>query len=108
LTAAILAKPKILVMDEATASVDAAADDRIAEILKNSFKDTTVLAIAHRLASIADYDRVLVLDQGRIAECDHPYKLLQNEDSMFSNLVEATGSLQAEEIKRIAFEAYSK
>jgi len=48
-------------MDEATASVDVVTDERIAEILKESFKDTTVLAIAHRLKSIADFDRVLVL-----------------------------------------------
>lgn len=95
-------------MDEATASVDAAADDRIAEILKKSFKDTTVLAIAHRLGSIADYDRVLVLDQGKVAECDQPHVLLQNKDSMFYNLVHANGPLMAAEIVKIASDAYKK
>lgn len=58
---AILVKPKILIMDEATASVDAEADILIQSSLKTHFKDTTVISIAHRLNTIADFDRVLVL-----------------------------------------------
>ena len=78
---AIIRKTKILVLDEATANVDLQTDNFIQEKLKTSFKDCTVLVIAHRLPTIIDSDRVLVMDKGRNMEFDHPFKLLaQNED----------------------------
>ena len=88
---AILTKPKVLVMDEATASVDREADIRIQESIKTSFKDCTVLCIAHRLNTIADFDRILVLDDGNLAEFDSPLKLLRDPNSKFYQLAEATG-----------------
>ena len=87
---AILAKPKILIMDEATASVDMEADSRIQELIRTEFKDTTVLTIAHRLATISEYDRIMVLDDGRIAEFDTPQALLQDPNSHYAQMVRAS------------------
>lgn len=77
---AIIRKTKILVLDEATANVDLQTDNFIQEKLKTSFKDCTVLVIAHRLATIIDSDRVLVMDKGRNMEFDHPFKLLAENE----------------------------
>nr|KAJ3419218.1 hypothetical protein HK105_007254 [Polyrhizophydium stewartii] len=89
---AILAKPKVLIMDEATASVDAEADKRIQESLKTQFAAMTVLSIAHRLNTIAAFDRVLVLDGGRIAEFDAPHVLLGRAGSVFGDLPVSSAS----------------
>ncbi|KAJ3368154.1 hypothetical protein HDU91_000820 [Kappamyces sp. JEL0680] len=99
---AILVKPKILIMDEATASVDGEADKLIQESIKTYFKDTTVLSIAHRLNTIADFDRVLVLQEGEKIEYDTPYALLSNPTSLFSTLADATGAANAALLRTIA------
>ena len=78
-------------MDEATASVDREADLKIQESIKTSFKDCTVLCIAHRLNTIADFDRILVLDDGNLVEFDTPLNLLMNESGQFYKLAQATG-----------------
>nr|CAE04330.3 OSJNBb0016D16.21 [Oryza sativa Japonica Group] len=82
----LLRKSKILVLDEATASVDSATDRIIQEIIRQEFKDCTVLAIAHRMNTVIDSDLILVLGEGSILEYDTPTKLLQREDSTFSKL----------------------
>uniref|UniRef100_A0A0D9W8R5 ABC transporter domain-containing protein n=1 Tax=Leersia perrieri TaxID=77586 RepID=A0A0D9W8R5_9ORYZ len=82
----LLRKSKILVLDEATASVDSATDRIIQEIIRQEFKGCTVLAIAHRMNTVIDSDFILVLGEGRIVEYDTPAKLLQREDSTFSKL----------------------
>ncbi|KAL2911120.1 hypothetical protein HK105_209425 [Polyrhizophydium stewartii] len=105
---AILAKPKVLIMDEATASVDAEADKRIQESIETQFAATTVLSIAHRLNTIAAFDRVLVLDGGRIAEFDAPHVLLGRAGSVFGDMVEATGAANAAVIRQIAADQLSK
>ncbi len=64
LARAILRKNKIIVLDEATANVDMKTDELIQILLKNKFKDCTVFTIAHRLITIADYDKVIVMDKG--------------------------------------------
>lgn len=76
LARALLKKPKILVMDEATANVDSATDEWIQKSLRNDFEGVTVLTIAHRLNTIMDYDRILVLNNGRISEYASPAELL--------------------------------
>jgi ABC-type multidrug transport system fused ATPase/permease subunit len=84
----LLRKPKILVMDEATASIDNETDAAIQEMIRENFKDATVLTIAHRLNTIMDSDRILVLDDGRIAELDTPANLLAKEQGHFKAMVQ--------------------
>jgi len=76
LARAILRQTKILVLDEATANVDLETDNLIQKKLREGFKDSTVLIIAHRLATVIDADRVLVMNGGQQEEFDHPYRLL--------------------------------
>ena len=94
LARALLQKSKIIILDEATANVDYKTDRLIQEVIRNRFKDSTVLTIAHRLNTIMDYDKVLVMDQGRVVEFDKPEALLQNKNGYFSRLVQ-TRSLSA-------------
>ena len=74
---ALLRKARVLVLDEATSNVDTGSDALIQETVRAAFADCTVLTIAHRLHSILDSDRVLVLEDGRVKEFDTPEKLLQ-------------------------------
>ncbi|KAJ3268641.1 Multidrug resistance-associated protein 4 [Terramyces sp. JEL0728] len=103
---AILLKPRILIMDEATASVDAEADKLIQASLKSHFANTTVLSIAHRLNTIADFDRVLVLEFGEKKEYDTPHNLLSYPESLFSQLAEATGTANAAALRQTAYEKH--
>ncbi|EGC39074.1 hypothetical protein DICPUDRAFT_148191 [Dictyostelium purpureum] len=88
---ALLKKPKILVLDEATASVDGATDALIQKVIREKLNDTTLLIIAHRLNTIIDSDRIIVLDSGKISEFDTPWNLLQDKNSLFSWLIQETG-----------------
>ncbi|XP_058074506.1 ABC transporter C family member 3-like isoform X2 [Magnolia sinica] len=83
----ILKKSKVLVLDEATASVDTATDNLIQQTLRQQFFGCTVITIAHRITSVLDSDMVLLLDNGLIVEYDSPKKLLENKSSSFSRLV---------------------
>ncbi|XP_059669697.1 ABC transporter C family member 3-like [Cornus florida] len=83
----LLKKSKILVLDEATASVDTATDGLIQQTIKQHFSNSTVLTIAHRITSVIDSDMVLVLDHGLIEEYDSPTRLLENKSSSFAKLV---------------------
>ncbi|KAJ1814406.1 Canalicular multispecific organic anion transporter 2, partial [Coemansia sp. RSA 2599] len=76
LTRALLKQAKILVLDEATAAVDNSTDEIIQMAIRREFKECTVLTIAHRLNTIADSDRILVIDSGKVAEFDSPTSLL--------------------------------
>uniref|UniRef100_A0A8C0H0M2 ABC transporter domain-containing protein n=2 Tax=Chelonoidis abingdonii TaxID=106734 RepID=A0A8C0H0M2_CHEAB len=76
LARALLRKTRILVLDEATAAIDLETDDLIQMTIRTQFEDCTVLTIAHRLNTIMDYTRVLVLDKGTIAEFDTPSSLI--------------------------------
>ena len=89
LARALLVKSRVLVMDEATANVDMETDKLIQEVVRSAFKEFTILTIAHRIDTILDSDRILVLDQGRVIECDTPEKLLAKKDGIFSSLVKA-------------------
>lgn len=106
---AILRRPRVLVMDEATASVDERTDEVVQRAMREAFRDATVLVIAHRLRTIADADLVLVLDSGEVAEIDAPHELLENTTkypaSQFRQLVDRTGP-QAADIRRMAKEAH--
>lgn len=84
---ALLKQSKILVLDEATASVDSATDNLIQKVIREEFRDCTVCTIAHRIPTVIDSDLVLVLSDGLVAEFDTPLKLLEDKSSMFLKLV---------------------
>uniref|UniRef100_A0A0K2UZH0 ATP-binding cassette sub-family C member 4 n=1 Tax=Lepeophtheirus salmonis TaxID=72036 RepID=A0A0K2UZH0_LEPSM len=102
LARAILRKNRILIMDEATANVDPHTDSLIQEAIRTKFSKCTVLTIAHRLHTVMDSDRMLVLSDGRIEEFDEPHTLLQNEHNLISHLVEQTGPAMSEKLRNIA------
>jgi ATP-binding cassette subfamily C (CFTR/MRP) protein 1 len=85
LARAILRKSKIVVLDEATSSVDRKTDELMQRIIREEFEGCTIIAVAHRLETILDFDRIAVLDRGRLLECDSPKKLLA-ADSAFKEL----------------------
>ncbi|XP_067948316.1 multidrug resistance-associated protein 1-like [Watersipora subatra] len=91
LARALLRKTKILVLDEATAAVDLETDDLIQKTIRTAFADCTILTIAHRLNTIMDSDRILVLDKGMVAEFDTPENLLRDDDSVFSGMAKEAG-----------------
>lgn len=101
LARAILRKDRILVLDEATANVDPQTDALIQRTIRERFVNSTVLTIAHRLRTVMDSDRILVLDAGRILEFDEPHVLLQNPDGVFSQMVAATGQ-EADSLRELA------
>ncbi|UYV60328.1 hypothetical protein LAZ67_1000843 [Cordylochernes scorpioides] len=86
LARALLKKTKVLVLDEATAAVDLETDDLIQSTIRSQFADCTVLTIAHRLNTIMDYDKVLVLEKGKVLEYDSPTELLRNHRSQFYSM----------------------
>ncbi|KAJ2161125.1 hypothetical protein GGF46_001714 [Coemansia sp. RSA 552] len=92
LARALVRRSRLIIMDEATASVDFDTDERIQRTIRGlEFSDSTLLCIAHRLRTIIDYDRVLVLDKGRVAEFNTPWNLLQNAGGIFHGMCEKSG-----------------
>ncbi|KAG0195667.1 Multiple drug resistance-associated protein-like transporter 1, partial [Mortierella sp. GBA43] len=85
---------KILVLDEATAAVDVETDELIQKTIRKEFKDRTILTIAHRIKTVMDSDKILVLDHGRVSEFDSPRHLLEKEDSLFFKLAVQAGEVQ--------------
>ncbi|XP_056698803.1 ABC transporter C family member 3 [Spinacia oleracea] len=83
----LLKRSKVLILDEATASVDTATDNLIQQTLSQHFSDSTVIIIAHRITSVIDSDMVVLLSHGLVEECDSPLKLLENKSSSFAKLV---------------------
>ncbi|KAL7641520.1 UNVERIFIED_CONTAM: hypothetical protein RMT77_007391 [Armadillidium vulgare] len=92
LARAILKKNKILVMDEPTSNVDAVTDSLVQNTLRIKFSDCTVLTIAHRINSIMNSDKVMVMDGGKLVEFASPHDLLKNENSTFALLVSQLGN----------------
>ncbi|KAM4525274.1 ATP-binding cassette sub-family C member 3 isoform 2-T2 [Odontesthes bonariensis] len=84
LARALLRKTRILILDEATAAIDLETDDLIQSTIRTQFEDCTVFTIAHRLNTIMDYTRVLVLDKGQIAEFDTPTNLISKRGIFYS------------------------
>ncbi|XP_077453167.1 ATP-binding cassette sub-family C member 4 isoform X4 [Stigmatopora argus] len=106
LARAILRKNRILIIDEATANVDPKTDELIQRTIREKFVECTVLTIAHRLNTIIDSDRILVLDAGRIHEYDEPYTLLLDPSSIFNKMVQQTGKQEAAALLEGAKKAY--
>lgn len=105
LARAIVRNNCILVMDEATANVDAETDKFIQKTIREKFSHCTVLTIAHRLHTVMDSDRVLVMDAGQVVEMDHPHVLLQKK-GFLSDMVEKTGTGMAESLRKMAKDNY--
>ncbi|KAJ3698577.1 hypothetical protein LUZ61_002282 [Rhynchospora tenuis] len=103
LARALLRRPKILVLDEATAAVDVRTDALIQRTIREEFKSCTMLIIAHRLNTVIDCDRLLLLRTGKVVEFDTPDNLLMTEESAFSNMVESTGASNAKYLKGLVF-----
>ncbi|KAG0228164.1 hypothetical protein BGW41_003534 [Actinomortierella wolfii] len=87
---------KVLCLDEATAAIDIETDNAIQQALRKSFKGCTVLTIAHRINTIMDSDRILVLDHGRVAEYDSPKTLLDNPNSIFYSLAKTSEAVRSQ------------
>ncbi|GAA5991641.1 hypothetical protein JCM10908_001069 [Rhodotorula pacifica] len=98
-----LKSSSILILDESTASLDSATDERIQQTIRDEMADATILCIAHRLRTIIDYDKVLVLDHGVVLEYDSPSNLLAQEDSSFAGLCRKSGEYDV--LKKMAEEA---
>lgn len=92
LARALLKAPKVLLMDEATASIDYATDAKIQETIRE-IKNTTI-TIAHRLQTIIDYDKVLVLDKGEVVEFGDPWDLVRKEEGVLRGMCEMSGELE--------------
>ncbi|KVH87904.1 AAA+ ATPase domain-containing protein [Cynara cardunculus var. scolymus] len=105
LSRALLRRSKILVLDEATAAVDVRTDALIQKTIREEFKSCTMIIIAHRLNTIIDCDRILLLDAGQVVEYDAPVKLLEDEQTAFSKMVQSTGAANAEYLRSLAFGA---
>ncbi|KAK6351860.1 hypothetical protein TWF718_005005 [Orbilia javanica] len=88
LARALLRKSKIVVLDEATSGVDKDTDEMMQQVIREEMEDKTVIAIAHRLETIMDFDRVAVMEDGRVVEVGEPRALLE-QDSKFKRLVDA-------------------
>lgn len=86
LTRALLRKTKVLVLDEATAAVDIETDELIQQTIRKEFADCTIVTIAHRLNTIMDYNRIIVMDKGKIVEFDSPENLLKDSKSIFHSM----------------------
>lgn len=107
LARAILKRNRVLVVDEATANVDPKTDALIQETIREKFKECTVLTIAHRLHTIMDSDRIMVLDAGNLTEFDEPYVLLRCRNSMLYSLVAQTGHQEAQNLFVMAIKAHT-
>jgi len=84
----------MIIMDEATASVDFDTDSKIQATIRDEFSNSLLLTIAHRIRTIIDYDRLLVLDAGRVAEFDTPINLLKKDTGIFKEMCLKSGTYQ--------------
>ncbi|KAJ8918369.1 hypothetical protein NQ315_008063 [Exocentrus adspersus] len=108
LARAIIRNNKILMLDEATANVDPQTDALIQKTIRRKFANCTVLTVAHRLNTIMDSDKVLVMDSGTMVEFDHPYILLQNQNSTFYKMVAESGKSMGDQLRKVARESYQR
>lgn len=99
---ALLRKPKVLLLDEATSNIDSSTDSIIQMLLRKHFADSTTITIAHRLNTVLDADRILVMDKGCLAEYDRPRVLVTRHDGLLRALIDATGKSASQHLLRLA------
>jgi ATP-binding cassette, subfamily C (CFTR/MRP), member 4 len=95
----LLSNNKFLILDEATSNLDPQTDAYINRIIHEKFKDATVLAVAHRLDTVVDYDKILVVEKGLIVEEGDPYELVRDK-GRFYNMIQHSGKSESENILR--------
>ncbi|GAA5957716.1 hypothetical protein JCM3765_003743 [Sporobolomyces pararoseus] len=100
LARALLRQSRVIIMDESTASVDFETDEKIQHTIREGFADSLVITIAHRLRSIIDYDRIMVLEKGELAEFDSPSELLKDKNGIFRAMCEKSADWA--DLKRMA------
>ncbi|EAR99522.1 ABC transporter C family protein (macronuclear) [Tetrahymena thermophila SB210] len=103
LSRVIVRKCKLLLMDEATASIDEKTDWIIQNMIRSEFQETTIITIAHRLKTIIQYDRILVLSDGEIKEFDSPKSMLNNPNSYLLKLIRENGKEHEADMRRLAY-----
>ncbi|KAK4247619.1 ABC transporter [Corynascus novoguineensis] len=100
LARAMLRPSTILILDEATSSIDAKTEEVMQRLIRKKFANHTIIAVAHRIETIMDYDKVAVLDAGRLVEFDSPYKLLEKPGSAFGRLYCAALAEEEEDVEK--------
>ena len=104
LARAMLLDVSIIIMDEASASVDIHTDRFIQLAIRRDFKNKTIITVAHRLNTIIDFDKILVMEDGKVGEYDTPKVLVNNKNSLFSQLIDQTGPSNAALLRKLANE----
>ena len=105
LARAVLSHNKILALDEATASVDRRTDLLLQQALQETYHDGTILAVAHRLDTVIDYDFILVLGHGEVLEFGSPADLIAKENGLFARMVTDTGDAMSKMLRERALQA---
>jgi ABC-type multidrug transport system fused ATPase/permease subunit len=95
----MLSRPKPLVLDEATSAVDMYTDLLIQRSIREEFANTTLLVIAHRLSTVMDFDKIIVMKDGAVVEFGSPRELLETKDGIFKDMVMHSG--EKEELERM-------
>ncbi|CAG8798083.1 2619_t:CDS:2, partial [Racocetra fulgida] len=103
---ALVRDSKLIIMDEATASIDFKTDHLIQTTIREEFKNSTVITIAHRLRTVMDFDKMLVMDDGNVVEFDIPYLLMQKPNGWFRGMCEKSGEFT--ELMKIAKQKYEE
>jgi len=104
----LLRRSSVVVMDEPTANIDPETDAQLQKLIRTEFRDATLITIAHRLHTVADFDRILVMDAGECKEYDSPAALLRIEGGYFSSMVSALGPDAAATIREKAAAAEAR
>ncbi|CAD6636775.1 AMH_1a_G0038970.mRNA.1.CDS.1 [Saccharomyces cerevisiae] len=105
LARSMLGARNIMLIDEATASIDYTSDAKIQKTIRETMKNTTILTIAHRLRSVIDYDKILVMEMGRVKEYDHPYTLISDRNTIFYRLCKKSGEFEnLFELAKVSFD----
>ncbi|GAA5962699.1 hypothetical protein JCM3765_006170 [Sporobolomyces pararoseus] len=94
LARALVRRSKVVILDEATASLDNESDRLVQRAIREEFEGCTLLTVAHRIETIVDYDRILVLGSGKVLEFDKPRTLLDKQDGAFREMCESTGNFE--------------